>query len=132
MKITLSTGRVIETKEGESILESLKHSGIFLTSSCGGKGVCGKCKIILQSGDVDSKSHLKLSSEEIQKGYALACMTTPLGDITVDIPKTLDPDGRGADRNGQVRGPSRSSSFNRRGCRPAFGADRAEASKTLA
>ena len=87
MKITLSTGRVIETKEGESILESLKHSGIFLTSSCGGKGVCGKCKIILQSGDVDSKSHLKLSSEEIQKGYALACMTTPLGDITVDIPK---------------------------------------------
>ncbi|MBL7032124.1 MAG: 2Fe-2S iron-sulfur cluster binding domain-containing protein, partial [Nitrospira sp.] len=86
MKITLSTGRVIEAKEGETILESLKHSGIFLTSSCGGKGVCGKCKIIIQAGDVDSKSHLKLSSEEIREGYALACMTTPSGDITVDIP----------------------------------------------
>jgi len=87
MAITLSTGRVIETKEDESILESLKHSGVFLTSSCGGKGVCGKCKIIVQSGDVESKSHIKLSKEEIQKGYALACMTTPVGDITVDIPK---------------------------------------------
>ena len=87
LNITLSTGKVIETKEGESILESFKHSGIFLTSSCGGKGVCGKCKIIVQSGDVESRSHIKLSKEEIRKGYALACMTTPLGDITVDIPK---------------------------------------------
>ena len=86
MKITLSTGRVIETKEGESILESLKQAGIFLTSSCGGKGVCGKCKIIVQSGEVESKSHLKLSSEEIKKGYALACMTKPLEDIAIDIP----------------------------------------------
>ncbi len=87
MKITLSTGRVVETKEGESILESLKKAGIFLTSSCGGKGVCGKCKIIVQSGDVESRSHIKLSSEEIRQGYALACMTSPLGEITIDIPK---------------------------------------------
>jgi uncharacterized 2Fe-2S/4Fe-4S cluster protein (DUF4445 family) len=87
MKITLSTGRVIDTKEGESILESLKQAGVFLTSSCGGKGVCGKCKIVVQSGDVDAKSHIKLSSEEIQKGFAIACMTAPLGDIIVDIPK---------------------------------------------
>ena len=87
MKITLSTGRVIEAKEGESILISLKQAGIFLTSSCGGKGICGKCKVIVQSGDVESKSHIKLSSEEIQQGFALACMTTPSGDITIDIPK---------------------------------------------
>lgn len=87
MKITLSTGRVIETREGESILESLRQASIFLTSSCGSKGVCGKCKIIVQSGDVDAKSHIKLSKEEIRKGYALACMTTSLGDITIDIPK---------------------------------------------
>lgn len=87
MKITLSTGRVIETKEGETILESLKKAGIFLTSSCGGKGVCGKCKIIIQSGDVESKSHIKLSNKEVHKGYALACMTTPSGNITLDIPK---------------------------------------------
>jgi uncharacterized 2Fe-2S/4Fe-4S cluster protein (DUF4445 family) len=86
MNITLTTGKSIQTKPGISILESLKKTGMYLTSSCGGKGTCGKCKIIVQSGDVDSKSHITLSREEIHKGYALACMTFPAGDITIDIP----------------------------------------------
>ncbi len=87
MKIKLTSGKTIETESGESVLTSLKRAGIFLTSSCGGKGTCGKCKIIVQSGDVESKSHMKLSKDEIHQGYALACMTSPVGDIVVDIPK---------------------------------------------
>ncbi len=87
MNITLTNGKIIESKNGESVLESLKRAGIHLTSSCGSKGVCGKCKVIVRSGDVDSRSHIKLSQDEIHQGYALACMTSPVGDIVVDIPK---------------------------------------------
>ena len=87
MKITLTTGKIIGTEPGRSILKSLKEEGIFLTSSCGSKGVCGKCKVIVRSGSVDSKSKQKLSHEEISQGYVLACQAFPSEDITIEIPK---------------------------------------------
>ncbi len=96
MNLTLTSGKKIKVKQGVSILESLKRHGIFLTSSCGGKGTCGKCKIIVRSGDVESRSHIKLSRKEVHEGYALACMTSPVGDILIDIPKesTLTVEGK--------------------------------------
>ncbi len=87
MNITLTSGKTISSEEGSSILESLKKEGIFLTSSCGGKGTCGKCKVIVKSGTVESKSQIKLSQDEISRGYALACKTTPSEDILIEIPK---------------------------------------------
>ena len=87
MKISLTSGKSISSEEGKSILESLKNAGIFLTSSCGGKGTCGKCRVIVKSGEVESKSRIKLSQDEISTGYALACKTYPSEDILIDIPK---------------------------------------------
>ncbi len=87
MNITLTSGKTISSEEGSSILESLKKADIFLTSSCGGKGTCGKCKVLVKSGQVESKSQIKLSQEEISSGYALACKTTPSEDILIEIPK---------------------------------------------
>lgn len=87
MNITLTSGKTILSEEGGSIRDALKSAGIFLTSSCGGKGTCGKCKVIVKSGAVESKSRIKLSQDEISKGYALACKTTPSEDILIEIPK---------------------------------------------
>ncbi len=87
MNITLTTGKTISGSSDTSILDSLKEAGIFLTSSCGSKGVCGKCKVVVKSGEVDSKSKIKLSQEEISQGYVLACTTFPAEDIVIDIPK---------------------------------------------
>jgi uncharacterized 2Fe-2S/4Fe-4S cluster protein (DUF4445 family) len=87
MNITLTTGKDIESEQGRSILDALKKAGIFLTSSCGGKGTCGKCRVIVKSGNVESRSQIKLSQEEIKEGYALACKTFPDGDVLIDIPK---------------------------------------------
>jgi len=87
MHISLTTGKKIKYVSGSSVLESLKKAGIYLTSSCGGKGTCGKCKIIMRSGQAMSRSKIKLSPEEIKKGYALACRTFPSGDVLIDIPK---------------------------------------------
>ncbi|MEF9438274.1 MAG: 2Fe-2S iron-sulfur cluster-binding protein, partial [Candidatus Mariimomonas ferrooxydans] len=77
MKISLISGKSIATKPGTSILATLKKAGIYLTSSCGGKGTCGKCRIIVKSGPVDTRSKIKVSQKEIEKCYALACQSFP-------------------------------------------------------
>jgi len=87
MTITLTSGKNISIKPGTSILESLKQAGIYLTSSCGGKGTCGKCKIIIKSGQAEFKSRIKLSKDEIGKGYAIACQSYPTENVVIDIPK---------------------------------------------
>ena len=87
MKITLPSGKSISGSPDISILESLKREDIFLTSSCGGKGTCGKCKIIIRSGTVTTRSKIKLSQEEIRKGYTLACQAFSEGDVLIEIPK---------------------------------------------
>ncbi len=87
MKISLPSGKSITGSSDISILESLKSEGIYLTSSCGGKGTCGKCKIIIRSGHVNTRSAIKLSHDEIKKGYTLACQSFPDGDVAVEIPK---------------------------------------------
>ena len=87
MKISLSSGKSISGSPDISILESLKREDIFLTSSCGGKGTCGKCKIIIRSGSVNTRSAIKLTQEEIKKGYTLACQAFSEGDVLIEIPK---------------------------------------------
>jgi uncharacterized 2Fe-2S/4Fe-4S cluster protein (DUF4445 family) len=87
MKISLVSGKDIHCEPGTSVLEALKEKEIFLTSSCGGKGTCGKCKIIIKSGPFESRSKIKLSQDELNRGYVLACQAFPSGDILIDIPK---------------------------------------------
>ncbi len=87
MKITLPSGKSISGSPDISILESLKREDIFLTSSCGGKGTCGKCKIIIRSGSVNTRSAIKLTQKEIKKGYTLACQAFSEGDVLIEIPK---------------------------------------------
>ncbi len=42
---------------------------------CGGKGICGKCKIKIVKGNIvpNSRDRKFLSSDEIKKGYRIAC-----------------------------------------------------------
>jgi uncharacterized 2Fe-2S/4Fe-4S cluster protein (DUF4445 family) len=87
MNITLPSGEKIPCTPGASVLESLRKEGIYLTSSCGGKGTCGKCRIIIQSGSADIQSTMKLSRQEIDNGYAIACKTYPQEDLVIDMPK---------------------------------------------
>jgi uncharacterized 2Fe-2S/4Fe-4S cluster protein (DUF4445 family) len=87
MKITLPSGKIITASAELSILENLNQAEVYLTASCGGKGTCGKCKIIIKDGKTKSLSRMKLTQEEIDRGYSLACRTFPQGDILIDIPK---------------------------------------------
>ncbi|MBC8414246.1 DUF4445 domain-containing protein [bacterium] len=87
MNITLTSGQALEIEKGQSINDALKGAGIHLTTSCGGKGTCGKCKVIVNSGGVKSDSQMKLTPDEIAGGFALACKTYAEEDLGIDIPK---------------------------------------------
>ena len=71
------TGKKIECREGENLLEALLGAGIFVDNPCNGKGICGKCKVRIAAGEVSGMTEAEerlLKSEEIQAGIRLSCM----------------------------------------------------------
>jgi uncharacterized 2Fe-2S/4Fe-4S cluster protein (DUF4445 family) len=87
MHIKLTSGTTLEISEGESLLQALKRQGVHLVASCGGKGICGKCRIKVIEGECQTKSTGKLDPTDIKSGISLACQTFPQTEITLDIPK---------------------------------------------
>jgi len=87
MYIRLTTGKILDISEGESLLQTLKRHGVYLIASCGGKGICGKCRVRLLEGKCRIESTGKLEPHEIDSGITLACQTFPEQDIILDIPK---------------------------------------------
>jgi len=54
---------------------------------CGGQGRCGRCAVVVQDGTgVRRRSTLRLTSDDLAAGYALACQTVVEGDAVVTIP----------------------------------------------
>lgn len=78
--------RGVEVEQGENIIRAAMLAGVHINASCGGSGTCGKCRIVVESGDVEKQPTAKLSDEDVSKGYALACTTKVLGDVEVRIP----------------------------------------------
>lgn len=69
----------IEVNPRWSLRDAAIVAGIPLTGSCGGNGICGKCRIKLVSGEVDG--------EPDENGIYLACRTLPRADCVVEIPE---------------------------------------------
>ncbi len=86
-------GDVFYAAEGQTLLEALVESGIFLRSDCGGKGICGKCFLKIVDPDPNefrppSAAEKKLLGENaLAAGYRLACSLEIQTDISVEIPK---------------------------------------------
>ena len=76
----------IEVSSNTDLLNAAIKMRINLRNSCGGKGLCGKCKLKIISGEYETKSTFNLRSQEIQQGYVLACQTYPRSDLVVEIP----------------------------------------------
>ncbi len=76
----------IEVPRGTDILTAAMAAGIYINSSCGGEGVCGRCKVIVKNGTIESEPTGRLSKEEIEKGYVLACHSTIHSDAEIDVP----------------------------------------------
>ncbi|MFC2020042.1 2Fe-2S iron-sulfur cluster-binding protein, partial [Chloroflexota bacterium] len=72
--------------EGANLLEAAITAGVHINASCGGNGVCGTCKVLIEKGEVESLRSDKLSAEEYRQGYRQACQSRVLSDLTVYVP----------------------------------------------
>jgi uncharacterized 2Fe-2S/4Fe-4S cluster protein (DUF4445 family) len=82
-------GKRVVVQRGSTILDAAQAAGLDLRSTCGGRGECGKCRVIIEKGAIKpSQFHDErfLSSQERLQGYHIACKTKILGDILVDVP----------------------------------------------
>jgi len=80
-------GKTVQVEADTSLLQAANEAGITINNLCGGDGICGRCKMIVLEGRVSSKVSAKLTREEIQKGYVLACLTPVDDDLVVEIPE---------------------------------------------
>jgi uncharacterized 2Fe-2S/4Fe-4S cluster protein (DUF4445 family) len=81
------SGLKVEVQAGTVLLEAANKAGIYVSSICGGDGYCGKCKVIIDEGQFQSKPTALLTPNEVRENVVLACQTTVLSDMTVTIPK---------------------------------------------
>ena len=82
----LPEDKKIEIKEGATLLEAAQKAGVYINNVCGGVGSCGKCKVIVKKGRVQTRPSSLLTNEEIKKGYVLACQARILDDVELEIP----------------------------------------------
>ncbi|MGE5197943.1 MAG: 2Fe-2S iron-sulfur cluster-binding protein, partial [Deltaproteobacteria bacterium] len=76
----------VEVERGKTILSAAISAGIYINSSCGGDGVCGRCKVLVKKGQVIAQPSGRVSLEERKKGIYLACLANIESDLEVEIP----------------------------------------------
>ena len=70
-------------------LKAIADAGISIKSVCGGKGTCGKCRIVIPNGKnnlPNEQEQNTLSPDEIKHGVRLACQQTFDKDMAIYIP----------------------------------------------
>lgn len=86
-KVTfLPYNKSIEISRATDLLSTAIKLGIKIFNSCGGEGVCGRCKVIIRKGEFNTEFSGRISGDERKKGYVLACRTTPKSDLIVEVP----------------------------------------------
>ncbi len=77
------------------LMDALSKNDVFLDAPCGGKGLCGKCKVKVQGNGVSPvhpDEEKNISKVQQQEGIRLACKTVVQGDMEVilDTEKTAN------------------------------------------
>jgi uncharacterized 2Fe-2S/4Fe-4S cluster protein (DUF4445 family) len=96
----------IDVAQGENLLRAAMMADVRITASCGGDGTCGKCRVIIEKGTVDSKPAHTLTASQVVEGHVLACTTHVTGDVVVRVPPESRPGAAPSrTRSGRVANP---------------------------
>ena len=77
---------VIECNAGENLPELARRANVAIDAPCSGNGSCGKCRVKLVEGTVESPKTLHISDEEFADGWRLSCSSRVIEDVTVLVP----------------------------------------------
>ncbi len=76
----------IECNAGDNLLELARRANVAIDAPCSGNGSCGKCRVKLVEGPLDSLKSRHITDEEYEAGWRLACCSRVAGDCTVFVP----------------------------------------------
>jgi uncharacterized 2Fe-2S/4Fe-4S cluster protein (DUF4445 family) len=87
-------GRRVQVAAGQTILAAAQQLGLALgagglTAPCGGRGLCGRCRVRVAAGDAGEPAAAEkrfLKPEQLEQGYRLACQAVIQGPLKVEIP----------------------------------------------
>jgi len=86
---------------GTPVLQAARALGVDLDSVCGGRGICGRCQVLLAEGEfakhgvVSRREHLSsfgaveetyARANPLKPGRRLGCAAQVLGDVVIDVP----------------------------------------------
>ena len=90
MKVTFqiegATPVQIECNAGDNLLELARRANVAIDAPCSGNGSCGKCRVKLIEGEVESIPSRHITSEEYDAGWRLSCNCKVVSDCTVFVP----------------------------------------------
>ncbi|MEG2116863.1 MAG: ASKHA domain-containing protein, partial [Clostridia bacterium] len=91
--------QILFAEKGENLLALLQRNGIAISSDCGGKKRCLKCKVKI-SPQVDSACKQFLDKNEYDLGVRLACFISVDQELTIQTLKNSAADILSVDKSG--------------------------------
>ena len=86
VKVTFTShNKEIYCNKGDKLLDVARNADIFIDAPCNGNVSCGKCKVRLIKGKVDTEKTHHIKDEEWNQGYILACNTKVIEDIDIEV-----------------------------------------------
>jgi ferredoxin len=79
----LKSGITIDVAEDEYILEEAEDAGLRLPYDCR-SGTCTTCMQKCLEGEIDQDLAFAISEEELEQGYRLICIGSPLSDVVLE------------------------------------------------
>ena len=81
--VKLPSGRIIEARAGEPLLNTLERAGAFAEAACR-SGECSLCRLKLVSGRVFEPAEARVRRSDRHHGFIHSCVSFPLSDLELD------------------------------------------------
>ena len=76
----------IACNAGDNLLELARRANVAIDAPCSGNGSCGKCRVKLVDGELETIPSRHITEEEFAAGWRLSCNSKVVGDCTVFVP----------------------------------------------
>ena len=77
---------VAECGSGDNLLELARRANVAIDAPCSGNGSCGKCRVKLIEGELDTIPSRHISETEYAEGWRLSCNCKVMSDCVVFVP----------------------------------------------
>lgn len=76
-------GKEVSCPSGQTILQAARGAGVRIGAACE-SGLCGTCRVMKLSGEVEMNHNGGILDDEIDEGYILACCSRPKSNVEIE------------------------------------------------